>query len=517
MNQVMPTKRPPTASATRATRSDRRGCPPAARLAAVLLCVLGPAVGGEARPRAQAGADAEPAPAVQPGPRARDDADRVGGNRPGPREPGAALRVWLVTAGPGDAVWERYGHNALRVLDTRTGRDVSYNWGFFDFRQADFVARFLRGRMLYTMAPLPTGSMLDQYREADREIVLQELDLAPAEKAALRAAARENALPGNRDYAYRYFLDNCSTRVRDLLDLALGGALREAFAGRAADLGYRGHTRRLAQVDPLVYTGADLLLGTPADRPISAWDELYLPLALRDHVRSVRIVRDGRTRPLVLAEEVVAASARPPEPAEPPAWLGRYLALGLLVGALLAAGGSRRVRASTALRRGVLALAAGWSLLAGGAGTVLAFLLATDHTFAWWNENLFLFHPLLLGLGALLPLSTRSDAWRRRAFALAAAAAALALAGLLWQTAPASTQPNAAFFTLALPPHLGLAWSLRRPFHPGGGGHAPAAMAAGAADGPPAARGRRISGSVLVCEAAGADGPPDAQGRPRRR
>ena len=30
-------------------------------------------------------------------------------------EPGSELRVWLVTAGPGSAVWERYGHNALRV------------------------------------------------------------------------------------------------------------------------------------------------------------------------------------------------------------------------------------------------------------------------------------------------------------------------------------------------------------------------------------------------------------------
>ena len=51
-------------------------------------------------------------------------------------EPGAELRVWLLTAAPGDAVWERYGHNAIRVLDTRTGRDVSYNWGIFDFDQA---------------------------------------------------------------------------------------------------------------------------------------------------------------------------------------------------------------------------------------------------------------------------------------------------------------------------------------------------------------------------------------------
>ena len=51
------------------------------------------------------------------------------------QEPGSQLRVWLLTTGPGDAVWERFGHNAIRVLDTETGRDAAYNWGEFDFDQ----------------------------------------------------------------------------------------------------------------------------------------------------------------------------------------------------------------------------------------------------------------------------------------------------------------------------------------------------------------------------------------------
>ncbi|MDX1647259.1 MAG: DUF4105 domain-containing protein, partial [Longimicrobiales bacterium] len=136
-----------------------------------------------------------------------------------PAEPGSELRVWLVTAGPGDAVWERYGHNAIRILDTGTGRDVSYNWGIFDFQQVDFIPRFLQGRMLYMMAPFSTPAMIDAYARADREVILQELDLTPAEKLELRTLAEINALPENRDYIYQYVLDNCSTRVRDLLDL----------------------------------------------------------------------------------------------------------------------------------------------------------------------------------------------------------------------------------------------------------------------------------------------------------
>ena len=441
------TPRPVLFPARRPARSPRpRPGPARLLLAALLLPAAGAAPAGEA---------------AGPGLQDQETASPAASATPAPRERGDELRVWLVTAGPGDAVWEHYGHNALRVLDTRTGRDHSYDWGIFDFRQADFMARFLRGRMLYMVVRQRTDVVLDFYRETDREVVLQELDLTPAEKAMLSDAAYENALPQNRDFIYQYFVDNCSTRVRDLLDRVLGGALRREFEGQATGLSYRHHARRLTQVDPIVHTGADLALGAPADRPISAWEELFLPLSLRDRIRSVRITRDGETRPLVRAEEVLHTSSRAPEPAAPPAWLGRYLALGLLMGAVFAAAGTRRVRTSTGLRRSVLALAAGWSLAAGAVGTILVLLLATDHSFTWWNENLFLFSPLNLGLAVLLPLSTRGAAWRGRARAVAAAGAALGLAGLLWQIAPASTQPNATFLALALPPQLGILWGLR--------------------------------------------------------
>ena len=195
------------------------------------------------------------------------------GERAGPTEnpavaePGSLLRIWLVTAGPGDAVWERYGHNAIRVLDTATGRDVAYNWGIFDFEQVDFIPRFLRGRMLYMMAPFQSQSMLAAYARVDREVVVQELDLTPAQKLELRDLAERNALPENRDYAYQYFLDNCSTRVRDLLDLVLGGSLRAEFESSPGGVSFRDHIRRLTQDDPLIFTGMDLLLGAPGDRP----------------------------------------------------------------------------------------------------------------------------------------------------------------------------------------------------------------------------------------------------------
>ena len=377
-------------------------------------------------------------------------------------EPGTELRVWLVTAAPGDAVWERYGHNAIRVLDTRTGRDVSYNWGIFDFEQVDFIPRFLQGRMLYRMAPFRTDAMIASYAQTNREVRLQELNLTPSQKLALRDFAEDNALPENRNYIYQYFVDNCSTRARDLLDLVLGGALQESYSADDRGASYRFHTRRLTQVDPLIYTGMDLLLGTPTDAPISVWDEMFVPMVLADELNSFSVAdASGSLRPLVLNDEIVVPSSRAGAPLAPPSWLWAYLMIGLLVGGALAVRSADRVQSSIVLRSAVLLLGTFWSLLGGVVGLVLVGLLFTDHVFSYRNENLFLVNPLMLATAVLLPLTLLGEQWKTRARTWSVLVAGLALLGLLWHVLPWSGQKSAMFFALFLPAHFGLAWSLR--------------------------------------------------------
>src|SRR5210317_2024185 len=63
--------------------------------------------------------------------------------------------IWLVSYGPGEIYWQRFGHNAIWVRDTQLGLDHVFNFGFFDFAQEDFLLRFLQGRMLYFSAARP--------------------------------------------------------------------------------------------------------------------------------------------------------------------------------------------------------------------------------------------------------------------------------------------------------------------------------------------------------------------------
>jgi len=377
-------------------------------------------------------------------------------------EPGARLRVWLITTGPGDAVWERFGHNALRVLDTETGRDVAYNWGIFDFNQVDFITRFLKGRMLYMMAPFSTAVMIDSYARANREVVMQELALTPSQRLMMLELAEVNALPRNRDYFYDYFLDNCSTRVRDLLDKVLGGELFEQLGATDTGTSYRTHTRRLTQIDPVVFTGMDVLLGSPGDRPISLWKAMFIPMTLRDAIRDATVTDgEGLEVPLVLREEVIVSSTREVEPVGTGPWFWRYLVLGTLIGGLLAwvgRGAARRSRSFCVL---LAALASTWSLLAGVSGLVLVLVLCTDHWSMTRNESLFLLNPVSLPLVVLVPLALGGrDALVRPARIFGFVAVGIAALGLLFQLLPVTGQQTGMLFALFLPIHMGLAAAL---------------------------------------------------------
>ncbi|MGE4072631.1 MAG: DUF4105 domain-containing protein [Lysobacterales bacterium] len=303
----------------------------------------------------------------------------------------APLQVYLVTVEPGELYWQRFGHNAILLRDPDSGRSVSYNFGYFDFAQQDFLLRFVRGRMLYQAVALDGDADLSGYVDDGRRVWLQELRLDAAAVAILAAYLAEQVRPENRDYRYDYYTFNCSTRVRDALDLALGGALRKATQHRSHGWTYRRFTRAYAQGVPWLYLGTDLALGQPVDQPLSIWDEGFIPGELKRQIRDLKLA-DGQ--PLLLSERVLPATADsadiwplPPDSRAP------FAAMGIVLAGLLLA----LSRLSELYPWGRVALAlsgSGLSLVLGAAGLVLAGLwLGTDHAAAWRNENLLLLSP----------------------------------------------------------------------------------------------------------------------------
>ncbi len=384
--------------------------------------------------------------------------------------PGSELTIYVMTMGVGAEVWERFGHNAIVVEDRSRGTAIAYNYGMFSFRQENFVLRFIQGRMDYWMAGYPVADEVPRYRGMRRSIWRQELNLTPTERAEMRDFLEWNARDENKFYRYDYYLDNCSTRVRDALDRILHGALKAQSAGTASG-NFRFHTLRLVAANPFLWLGLGLIEGQPVDRPNTRWEEMFLPLKLRDYLREVTVKDSaGTTMPLVVREETLYQSTAFPVPEAPPNWQLPLLGIGALLGALFWWGGTRG-RAAAPARYALLVGGSFWALLTGVAGTIMVGLWAfTDHAVAARNENVLQCSLVALVLAAALPFAVGDRDWGGRwARGAALLIGGLSLAGVLLKLLPGFHQANWPVLAVLVPANLGLvagvlAWT--RPSEP---------------------------------------------------
>ena len=382
-------------------------------------------------------------------------------------EPGSNLTIYLLTFGWGDEVWSRFGHNAIWIKDRARGTDSTYNWGMFDFNQPHFLRRFLTGDTSYWMEGIGLDSMLMYYKQQNRSILAQELNLIPAQRLELQRSVQLNEQPQNKFYRYDYYRDNCSTRLRDALDHAVGGQIQTSTVTRMTSGTYRFHTLRLLGDNVPLYTGASLALGHPADKPLSEWEEMFLPVRMANNLRSVRLVDStGSQIPFVRSEMALFTAGRAPEPSAPPNYLPWFVAAGILI----AAGMIALVRSAEGGNRLTLfaatAIATLWSLIAGAGGTALVIAWAfTKHYFMSRNENLLHFDPLSLGLVVLIPLSIYGLRGVTKALKLAGFVALLSLLGFVAQGIPFFDQKNGEIIALALPINLAVWWTVHRLTH----------------------------------------------------
>lgn len=308
--------------------------------------------------------------------------------------PGAGLaqEAWLVTYGPGSEVWERFGHNAIWLKDPNTGLDHTFSFGYFELDRPGFHRDFARGIMLYYGAAGRSEREFAFYRQRDRTIRLQQLDLDPDQIHHLFRLLDEAIFPQPQYYQYNYYLANCSTWLRDLLDQVLDGPIGDQLRDRPETQNFRDHTRRLTMERFWLHTGMMLLLGPKIDQPRTAWEETFLPDRLAYWIDQIEV--DGRS--LVISDEIIYQSrthAPPEHPAGPWGW---SLVLGLLAALLILWAASRGTGFHHRLPWLVGLVAAGCSGL-----VILLMWLATGHAATAANLMALILNPLWLIL--LLP------------------------------------------------------------------------------------------------------------------
>jgi hypothetical protein len=373
------------------------------------------------------------------------------------------LVIKLATFGPGDDIVNYFGHNAMIVQDTATGEARLYNFGMFHFGM-DMLPNYMKGRLTFWVAQTPVRATFAHYMEMNRSVHVQELTLSPEQRKLVADELANNVLPQNRSYLYHHYFNNCSTRLRDLIDRAIGGQFKRALSAPAR-MSHRQHTRRYAQKDPITDFALVFWMNDQMEAPIKQWDELFLPEELEQQVAHAQYMdAHGARVPLVAASYSVFEAKRPPTPATPNrAWPWTLaIGLGFGLGAWLTAQWLLRSRSSLA-RRLLGAQHAVFGLLFGVPG-LLGFLMwtLTEHTVTYRNENQLLANPLTLllfplGIGIALG-SQRALRWTRAVF-YALGAMSLALLALKWL--PSFDQDTLLPLTLLLPANLGAALAHR--------------------------------------------------------
>lgn len=324
--------------------------------------------------------------------------------------------IELVTMGVGARIWERHGHIVLCVRYSDARQDACYNYGIGDFaRPVQMGWGFFRGTNSFWAGADTPADMLYIYRYTDRTIWAQALPLTQEQKQKVIAKLQDDVREENKYYSYDHFWDNCTTRVRDILDDATGGQLRALGPEGAPDTRtFRALARQgfYGMRLPLLIT--DLAMGRATDRVPSFYERMFLP----DYMRAA-------AKQLWGAEPRVIYQRRgPPEQADGPSGRGILalvlLALGAPVVLAYAVGKLRRAAlALTLLPQGLLGLAF-W---------VLAII--SPLSYVRYNESCLVFLPLDLLMVVLPPAAARKYA-RARVAMLALVAALLAL-GVLKQ------------------------------------------------------------------------------------
>jgi hypothetical protein len=123
----------------------------------------------------------------------------------------------LLTCGPGEELYSTFGHTAIRVIDSLTNLDIVFNYGTFDDSDPYFYVKFTRGIMRYALSAYKFSDFMQEYIADKRSVTEQTLVLNCDEKKYLFDALKENAKEENRYYNYQFYVDNCTTRAKDII------------------------------------------------------------------------------------------------------------------------------------------------------------------------------------------------------------------------------------------------------------------------------------------------------------
>ena len=182
----------------------------------------------------------------------------------------------IITIGPyQNELYSAFGHSGVRYQNFEQELDIFYNYGIFDFNQPNFYSNYVKGKLTYMVGKNQYSFSERYYSTQKRYIKEQFLNLSSEEKFFLLDYLENNVKKENRFYPYNYIFNNCSTKIRDVLELAVGEKLK--FNDAPVNLSYRVLIDRYLDNYGWADIGIDICLGTKIDDKSSNYNAMFLP------------------------------------------------------------------------------------------------------------------------------------------------------------------------------------------------------------------------------------------------
>lgn len=171
-----------------------------------------------------------------------------------------------------------------RVALRSPRESVCYNYGTTDFSDPIGLGwGFLRGRSKFWVQPQFFSQLWRIYTAKDRAIYRQVLPLPPEKAWAVGRKLEHDVLDENKFYNYHHFYDNCTTRVRDIVNHAVDGKLK-VNTDKHLGLSFRDFGAKGFSQYTWLLAISDFLFGRGGDVKPTLWQAMFLPRILRAEV-----------------------------------------------------------------------------------------------------------------------------------------------------------------------------------------------------------------------------------------
>jgi hypothetical protein len=321
--------------------------------------------------------------------------------------------VYLLTCGPGTETYSVYGHSALRIVIPDKRIDTVYNWGVFEFDTPNFAWKFAKGRLDYMLIAESTKGFLSDYYYEKRYVFCQRINIDPDETKKLVSLINENLKPENIKYRYDFFYDDCTTRIRDLLEKSIGENLKYPPPESGRIPTFRDMVSKYQNPYPWLNFGVDLIMGSTADKKAFFRDRMFLPIDMKDELSKTVIQRSEKRIPL-LQNPVVLLNFEPPLVKQnffisPPCIFTLVIILIIILAALIK--NRKTIRIIDIIIYSVFSLL---SIL------MIFFNFFTDHLQMTWNLNIIWLNPFIVVCLVMLLLNKTGTLWYRIVFYITA-------------------------------------------------------------------------------------------------